>query len=325
MANRSYALGIEIGGSTLRMGLVDGSGKIRHSARTPSCHLRDQGHAVELLLADVEGFLIDADAELSDCAGIGIAAAGLVDNEKRAMVLASNLGWRDLEIGGPIEDLTQIPTIVDKDTNMAALGELNAGAGRGLDSFIYASIGTGVGGCVISGGQVLRGIGNRAGEFGHLYAGGSEICGCGSCGCLETLAGGAWLARHAKEAILDGAGSVMTELANGNVEEISARTVVEAADDGDALAMEILARAADAVGVGLINAIRMIYPQAVILGGTVGSVRKFVFEPVKKFVESSSILPGTNLPPVQVLHAGLGDSAAIIGAALEVMASKVLP
>lgn len=322
MTQRTYALGIEIGGSTLRMGLVDADGKIRHSMRRSSAHLRDQAHAIELLLADVEGFLIDADAELTDLAGIGIAAAGLVDNEKRSMVLASNLGWRDLSIGTPIEDLTQVPTIVDKDTNMAALGELNAGAGRGLGSFIYASIGTGVGGCIIYGREVLRGMGNRAGEFGHLFAGGDSTCGCGGRGCLETLAGGAWLARHAREAVEDGARSIMAELAGGSPADITARTVVQAAEEGDGLAMSILATAAETVGTALTNTIRMIYPEAVILGGTVGSVRRFVFEPVKVFVESNSVLPGTNLPAVRVLPAGLGDSAAIIGAALGVMSNE---
>lgn len=314
MTHHTCALGIEIGGSALRIGLVDRDGRVRHSTRGTSSHLRDQSHAVELLLADIEGFLTEADVDLSACAGIGVAAAGLVDNERRSMVLASNLGWRDLEIGAPVQDLTGVRTIVDKDTNMAALGELAAGAGQGLDSFIYAAIGTGVGGCVIYGGRVLRGIGNRAGEFGHLLAGGDNTCGCGSIGCLETIAGGSWIARHAREAAENGAPTGMAGLG-----ELTARTVVELADRGDALAMEILAKAADAIGVGLLNTIRMIYPEAVILGGSVGSVRKFVFEPVKSFVEANSILPGTSLPPVRVLRAGLGDSAAIIGAALEVM------
>ncbi len=312
MNSQTCALGIEIGGSTLRMGLVDRDGKVRHSMRKSSSHLRDQSHAIELLLADMEGFLIEADAELPECAGIGIAAAGLVDNENRRMVLASNLGWRDLDIGGPVEELTQTRTIVDKDTNMAALGELAAGSGNGLDSFIYAAIGTGVGGSVIHDGRLLRGIGNRAGEFGHVFCGGDDLCGCGARGCLETLSGGAWIARHAREAIANGSRSTMAG------QEITARTVVEAAEQGDELAVGILSAAADAVGLGLLNSIRMLYPQAVILGGTIGSVRRLVFDRVKEFVESNSILPSTNLPSVQVRHAGLGDSAAVIGAALSV-------
>ena len=318
MTHQTHALGIEIGGSALRMGVIDREGSVGHSKRTSSSHLRDQSCAMTQLLCEVERFLTEADVQVTDLAGIGIAAAGLVDNERRAMVSASNLGWRDLEIGSPVEEHTGIRTVVDKDTNMAALGELMVGAGRGFDSFIYAAIGTGVGGSVIYGGQLVRGIGNRAGEFGHLIAGGEEICGCGARGCLETLAGGAWLARRAREAIADGSRSIIAELAGNSVDEITARTVVEAAKQGDGLAVSLLATAADALGAALINTIRMIYPEAVIIGGTVGSVRRFVFEPVKAFVESNSVLPGTNLPPVHVLPAGLGDSAAIIGAALSV-------
>lgn len=312
MSSSTCALGIEIGGSTLRMGLVDRDGKVRHSMHKPSTHLRDQSHAIELLLADMEGFLIEVDAELSECAGIGIAAAGLVDNENRRMVLASNLGWRNLDIGRPVEELTQTRTLVDKDTNMAALGELAAGSGNGFDSFIYAAIGTGVGGSVIHDGRILRGIGNRGGELGHVFSGGDDLCGCGSRGCLETLSGGAWIARHAREAIASGSSSTMAG------QDITARSVVEAAEQGDELAAGILSSAADAVGIGLLNSVRMLYPEAIILGGTIGSVRRFIFDRVKEFVESHSILPGTNLPSVRVLHAGLGDSAAVIGAALSV-------
>lgn len=318
MVDYPCALGIEIGGSILRMGLVDSDGRIRHSMRASSSHLRDQSHAIELLLADVEGFLIEVDADIRDCAGVGIAAAGLVDDESRRMVLASNLGWRDLEIGGPIESLTGLRTLVDKDTNMSALGELFAGAGRGLDSFIYASVGTGVGGGVIVGGRLLRGIGNRAGEFGHVFAGGSNVCGCGSVGCLETLAGGAWLARHAKAAVLGCDGALPSELAGGDLDTISACIVVQAAEEGDETARNILAQAAEALGIALLNAVRMIYPEAVILGGSIGAVREFIFEPVKAFVEANSILPGTGLPSVRVLQAGLGDSGAIVGAATSV-------
>ena len=255
---------------------------------------------------------------IRDCAGIGVAAAGLVDNEARAMVLASNLGWRDFHLGDEIAESTNLPTVVDKDTNMAALGELAAGAGRGMSSFIYAALGTGVGGAVICDGKLLRGIGNRAGEFGHVFAGGSESCGCGLHGCLETIAGGASIGRRAKEAAGSGNKSKILELADGVIDDISALTVVQAAEQEDELAREILEDAASAVGIALLNAVRMVYPEAVILAGRLGAVHEFIFQPVKEFVESESVFPGTNLPPVRVLPAGLGDTAAIVGAGLSV-------
>lgn len=318
MTSQGWAIGVEIGGTALRIGLVDARGEVKHSVRKESIRLRDQSHAPDLLHTDIENFLVEARVNLQDCAGIGIAAAGLVNDESGTVVLASNLGWRDFRIGSAISELTQLRTVVDKDTNMAAIGELAVGAGKHLDSFIYASVGTGVGGAVIYDGKLLRGIENRAGEFGHVIVGGNEPCGCGLRGCLETAAGGASIARHARDALAGGARSKVRVMVGGRLDEITAQMVVEAAEQEDTLAQEILARAAQALGIALLNTVRMIYPQAVILGGSVGSVGRFIFEPVRKFVETNSVFPGTDLPPVRLLQAGLGDAAAVVGAGLAV-------
>lgn len=316
MSHESTAIAVEIGGSVLRIGLVDHYGSILRSDRKESTALRDQATAARYLIEDIEAFL--GNERVGDYAGIGIAMAGLVDNEARSMVLASNLGWRDFHLGDEVQDLTGMPTTVDKDTNMSAIGELQAGTGRGLNSFIYAALGTGAGGSVIYDKRLIRGIGNRGGEFGHVYSGGDVHCGCGSVGCLETIAGGAHISRRAREAVNEGRGSKILDLAGGEPDAITPISVVHAAEHGDESALVILSDAAGAVGVAILNAVRMIYPEAVILGGSVGSVREFIFDPVKEFVESRSVLPGTNQPPVRVLAAGLGDSAALIGSGLSV-------
>ena len=305
-------IGIEIGGSVLRIGLVSKDGKIVRSARKDSSALRDQSTASRILLDEITDFLGDR-----SCEGIGIAMAGLVDNERRMMVLASNLGWRDFPLGDEIAELTGLPVVTDKDTNMAALGELHAGAGRGLSSFIYMTLGTGAGGSVIYDQRLIRGIGNRGGEFGHVYSGGDKVCGCGLTGCLETWAGAVWIGCRAREIVQSGCQSQMLSLA-GDIEDIDSRIVVQAAEQGDQPAKGILADAAEAVGVALLNAVRMIYPEAVIIGGSIGSIREFIFDPIKDFVETKSVLPRTGLPPVRVLPAELGDSAAMIGAGLSV-------
>lgn len=321
MIQESHAIAVEIGGSVLRLGLVAKDGRIVRAARKESTALRDQTKAAGILLEDIKQFL--GDQQVRDFAGIGIAMAGLVDNEARSMVLASNLGWRDFHLGDEIEDLTDMLTIVDKDTNLSAVGELHAGAGKGLNSFIFAALGTGAGGSVIYDKRLIRGIGNRGGEFGHVYSNGDVLCGCGSRGCLETIAGGSHISRRAREAVAEGRGSRILELAGGDPNAITPVTVVQSADQGDEAALGILSDAAQAVGVALLNAVRMIYPEAVILGGSVGSVGKYIFDPVKDYVERMSVLPGTNLPSVKVLPAGLGDTAALIGAGFSVSSAGV--
>jgi glucokinase len=317
VVRNGFAVGIEIGGSVLRLGLIASDGRVLRSARKASAHLRDQSRAAGLLRTDIDSFLAESNVSPADCAGIGIGMAGLVDNERRTMILASNLGWRDFHLGDEISSLTKVRTIVDKDTNMAAVGELAVGAGVGLRSFVYATLGTGVGGAVIYNGRLLRGIGNRAGEFGHVLLDGPEECGCGYRGCLETVAGGVAVAREARKALEGGAHSTIRDVVSGLLKDITAQTVVEAAENGDDVAHEILDRAAHATAVSLLNAIRMIYPEAVIIGGSLGT-STFVFESIREFVEANSVFPGTHLPPVRVFPAGLGDDAAIVGAGLSV-------
>lgn len=310
-----HSIGLEIGGSVLRIGLVSSDGKVIRSTRRESAALRTQSTAARILLDEITDFV--GDAPLQSFAGIGVAMAGLVDNERRTMVLASNLGWRDFPLGDEIAELTGLQVVADKDTNMAALGELHAGAGRGLDSFIYVTLGTGAGGSVIYDRKLIRGIGNRGGEFGHIYSGGDKVCGCGLTGCLETWAGAVWMGVRAREVVQSGIPSRMLSL-TGNVESIDSMIVVQAAEQGDEPAKNILADAARSVGIALLNAARMICPQAIIVGGSIGSIREFIFELIRQFVEDKSVLPGTGLPPVRVLPAELGDTAAMIGAGLSV-------
>ncbi|MDI6827459.1 MAG: ROK family protein [Armatimonadota bacterium] len=315
MSAKKQAIGIEIGGTTLRIGLVDEKGNVRHAIRLPSSDLYNQSTATERLIVHVTEFLWEIQTSLDECIGIGIAAAGYVDDAAKKMVVASNLGWRNFPLGLEVESLIDKPVVMDKDTNMAALGELVVGAGRGLHSFIYVALGTGVGGAVIHEGKLLRGRKNSGGDFGHVYVGGTRKCGCGFVGCLETIAGGLAIAKQAREAIEAGSRSIIQDLVKNNLSDITAKTVAKASSEGDDLAREILTKAGNAVGIALVNTIRMVGPEAVIIGGSVGEVKE-IFESAKNYVEENSVFPDTDLPPVQVIPAELRDSAAIIGAGL---------
>ncbi|MCL6520621.1 MAG: ROK family protein [Armatimonadetes bacterium] len=321
MSTINQAIGVEIGGTTLRIGLVDEKGNVAHAIRLSSSDLYNQNTATERLIVHITEFLWEIQKSFDECNGIGIAAAGYVDNNAKTMVVASNLGWRNFALGREVEDLIGKPVVMDKDTNMAALGEFSVGAGRNLNSLIYVALGTGVGGAIIHEGRLLRGRRNSGGDFGHVFAGGDWKCGCGLVGCLETVAGGVAIARKAREAIEAGSKSIITDLVKNNPSDITAQTVAKASSEGDTLAQQILVEAGNAVGVALVNIIRMVGPEAVILGGSVGKVKE-IFETVKAYVEENSAFPGTDLPPVKVLPAALGDSAAIIGAGL--VCSKLL-
>jgi len=317
MSRGDCAIAVEIGGTALRIGIVDREGHLSRSVRLPSSELYDQTQATERLLARITEFLWEARTSLDTCSGIGIAAAGYVDNEAKKMVVASNLGWRNFPLGIEVEDLTALPVAMDKDTNMAALGELSARGAESPSSFIYAAIGTGVGGAIVHERQLLRGRKNSGGDFGHVHAGGSTKCGCGLTGCLETVAGGIAIARRARNEIAQGKPTIMKDMVSGVVKDISAETVARAAELGDSLAEEILVEASKAVGIALVNVIRMVGTEAVIIGGSLG-VAEPVFTNIKDYVESNSVFPDTDLPKVQVLRASLGETSALVGAGLSV-------
>ncbi|ARV57371.1 sugar kinase [Nostocales cyanobacterium HT-58-2] len=248
---------------------------------------------------------------------IGVSFGGPVDATTGKVRLSHHvMGWENVPLRNLLEDEFGVPTRVDNDANVAALGEYRFGAGQGYDSLFYITVSTGVGGGWILNGKPWRGAEGMAGEIGHMVVDPSgPVCLCGKRGCVERLASGPYMAQDAREILLnephrDYRGEIIRELVGDNLESITGQILSNAAAAGDNLAKEILCRASWALGVGIGNVANLINPQLFVLGGGVTKAGEHFWEVLRKMSRETA-LPEVNF---EIVPAALGDDAPLWGA-----------
>ncbi len=237
------------------------------------------------------------------------------------MLFAPNLKWHDFPLKDNIEKALKIPTRIVNDVRAITLGEWLYGGGRGCRDLLCVFIGTGIGGGVVSGGQLLTGCSNTFGEIGHLtidYDG--PLCTCGKMGCLEALAGGWGIAARAKEAIEANqqreASQVILQLAYGNLKDVTAKNVIEAYYQKDPMAEKIIAKAKTALIAGLASLINAYNPCRLILGGGLIEGMPEMIEMIYQGVKKIALKAATQ--SLDVIKAELGKEIGVIGAAAAV-------
>jgi len=244
--------------------------------------------------------------------GVGVGLAGLVQWPEGVFAWGPHLEWKDIPVRTALEDALQVPVVVDNDANVSAFGELHHGAGVGFDNFLMVTLGTGIGGGIVIGGEIYRGD-SFAGEFGHMLVdAGLLLCDCGKRGCWETVASGPALVRLAREARdLNPDGSLASRLGDGLV---TGDDVTAAADAGDEVARGLVAQVGAEFGRGLGSLIAIFDPELIVVGGGLGSVGESLLGPARR-VAAEGLHGGSHrlLPPILV--AGLGPDAGAIGAA----------
>lgn len=313
MSDKKYAIGIDLGGTKLAAGVVDREGRIVARAERAT----NVAGGAEGILSDARQVADEALGHLSlglgDVAGVGIGAPGPVEPGKGVVIIAPNLGWRDVPLGMLMESKFGILARVDNDANAAALGEQWCGAGRGVNDMVMVTLGTGVGGAIIARGAMYHGAYGYAGEIGHMtIIEDGPFCGCGNRGCLETLAAAPAVARMAAEVIDAGRATRMSELARSNPGGLEAKIVFDAAREGDPEALGIVARVARYLGIGLANLANILNPEMIVVGGGVSRAGDLLLDPVREEVRRRA-LKGPDR--VKVVRAQLGNDAGIIGAA----------
>lgn len=255
--------------------------------------------------------LIDQTGGTPDAVGVGVAA--YVEYPSGRVMFAPNLNYEDPEIGRAVSEKFGIPVVVENDANAAAWGEHMYGAGKGINDMLMLTVGTGIGGGIIAGGQLYRGSIGVAGEFGHMtIVDGGPVCACGQRGCLEALAAGTAIARMAQEGIGGAGDSILLELTGGDASRITGALVTEAAKAFDDYAMGILDRAGRWIGVGLASLTNAFDPELFLIGGGAAEAGEFLLEPAR--LELRNRLAGRREPP-EVKTGILGNDAGVIGAA----------
>jgi glucokinase len=300
-------LGIDIGGTNIKAALVSEDGRARSFVRSPWSG-RAPAEAVSVAGRLLEELGSPDGAEPP--AGCGAGCAGLVDSRAGTVHLSPNLPeWRDVGLRHMLTEALGLPTVIENDANAAAYAEYVVGAARGVRSAVLITLGTGVGGGLILDGRLHRGSG-FAGEVGHAtIERDGEPCACGNAGCLERYVSAGAIVRSALSLLEQGRPSALS-----GAGEVTAEAVGEAACGGDELALEVLAEAGRALGVGLANLALILAPDLFVIGGGVAAAGEPLLGPAREEMERRAYCRGPSTPGV--VPAELGETAGVVGAAL---------
>lgn len=308
-------LAVDLGGSKIVTALVYPRGEI--ADREYILTLADEGPraVIERMMGSIDGLLARADLPPSSLPAIALAVAGAIDSEGGIVTASPNLpGWQDVPLKEMVQEETGLDTFLLNDASAAALGEYCFGVGKGVDDLLYLTVSTGIGGGIIMNGRLYTGVSGSAGELGHMTIDiNGPRCNCGNAGCLEVLASGKAVAREAQKAIARGTKSIILEIAEGEPQNITAKTVSEAAQKGDELALSVISGAATCLGVGMVNLVNAFNPGMIIVGGGMAKMGDMLLDPARKVVaERAFRLPARE---VRIVLSPLGDNAAVLGAA----------
>jgi glucokinase len=318
MGPENWAIGVDLGGTKVEVAVVDAAGRIHQRLKQPT---EVQG-GPDGITAEIAGMVrqVQAQGPASAPLGVGVGVAGQIAAATGVVRFAPNLKWREVPFREKLSQALGLPVVITNDVRAATWGEWLHGAGQGAQDLICLFIGTGIGGGVVSGGRLLEGCTNTAGELGHLPVDlNGPLCTCGHRGCLEALAGGWAIARRAREAIRNAPDAGQAFLRAAGLQEpvaaaeINARVVAAAAQAGDPLArllVDEVGRALVAGAVGLVNAFN---PSRLILGGGVVQGLPELLERMAAGIRRFALSAASE--GVEVLPAALHNDAGVVGAA----------
>ncbi|NIZ93593.1 ROK family glucokinase [Kineococcus rubinsiae] len=313
------AVGVDIGGTKVAAGVVDGDGRVVAQLRRDTPTKSPQ--AVEDTIAEV----VEELASQHEIVSVGIGAAGFVDAERATVLFAPHLAWRNEPLREAVERRVRARlgrrvgrrTVVENDANAAAWGEYRFGAGRGEARLVCVTMGTGIGGAIVNSGRVQRGRYGLAGEFGHMIVvPGGHRCECGNRGCWEQYASGNALVREAREMARaqSPVAHALLELAQGDPEAITGPLVTEAARAGDPAAIELFEEVGRWLGIGIANLAAALDPGTVVIGGGVSDADELLLGPAREAYRRTLTGRGFR-PELRIVRAQLGPAAGLVGAA----------
>ncbi len=330
--NLPLVVGIDLGGTQIRAAVLRGArllsrvGLLTGENPTPERVIPRMIHAVEQAIEN-------AGTTLGQIAGIGIGAPGPLNSHTGIVFSPPNLpGWIDVPLRDILNEHFKLPIFVENDANAAALAEYMFGAGQGSREVVYMTISTGIGGGIITDGRIVEGIVGTAGELGHMTIDlHGPRCNCGNIGCLESISSGTAIARRANEIVAMGKGDELLafaltqqedgsantpedsqQVARHNIVHINARVVAEAAAAGIPVARQIIAAAAEGLGVGLVNIIHIFNPELIILGGGVSQMGDLLLDPARRIIEKRAMVVPRQA--ARLVLAQLGTDAGLVGA-----------
>lgn len=308
-------IGIDLGGTTAKIGILNQSGEIERKWELPTDISEEGTLIVPNIIQSIHEALESDNLAVSDFLGIGMGTPGTVNRNDGTVIGAYNLNWKTEQlIREQVESGTGIPFFLDNDANVAALGEQWKGAGNNEKNVSFITLGTGVGGGLVSDGNLIHGAIDAAGEVGHITVEpyGYE-CTCGKKGCLEQYASATGIVRLARDLAVDYTEESELKGLVENDEPIDAKRVFDFAKAGDAYANHVVDKVSFYLGLALGNIANILNPSTIVLGGGVSQAGDFLVEKVSKVVEEFTFPTIRSITKIKI--AELGNDAGMIGAA----------
>lgn len=310
MSEKIY-VGVDVGGTTIKVGICDGEGQLLHTYEGPTETSKGTDTILHNIANYVRTIVKESPYDWEQVEGVGVGIAGFLDIPNGIVKYSANLNIRDTHLKAFLEQELQKTIKFNNDANVAALGEVWAGAGKGVDHCVCYTLGTGVGGGIIINGKIVEGFAGMAGELGHIaIVPDLEAiqCGCGKMGCLETVSSATGIIRMATDAVERG-----TRTSLSQIEEITAKDVFDAAKAGDEVAARIVSRAAYYLGRSMAMIAIILNPEYFIVGGGVSKAGDFLFDQIREVFEKYT--QDQAKEGVRIVAASLGNNAGVVGAA----------
>ena len=307
-----YVFGVDIGGTTVKMGLLDEEGNIIEKWEIVTRKDNGGENILPDVAASIDAKIKEKNLNKEDIIGVGAGVPGPVDS-KGVVHRAVNLGWGTFDVDDKLAELTGLKAKAGNDANVAALGEMWKGGGQGYEDQVMVTLGTGVGGGIIIGGKILDGSTGAGGEIGHIHINDDETipCGCGNYGCLEQYTSATGISRTAKELFAEWKKPTCL-----TADDLSSKAVFDGLKAGDELCGEIVSRFGESLGKGLAVIASIVNPEVFVIGGGVSKagevLLKYIEPSFKKYVFHGA-------RDTKMVLATLGNDAGMIGAAKLVM------
>ncbi len=320
MEEKTFAIGIDLGGTSIKAASVGRTGSIMQQMSVDSKASIGPAAVIEQLHVAIREIL--SRHNVADCLGIGIGSPGVVDERGVVKYPPNFAHWSDVPLAEAIRKDQPMRVEVENDANAAAIAESKFGAGIDHKDFLFVIWGTGVGGGIIIDRKIFRGSQGGAGEIGHITIDhNGPDCNCGSRGCIESYIGQRYLSTHARH-LLERLGksappTKISELVGGNLDKIEPYIISMAAEQGDKVAREILEEAGELLGYALASALNILDLRIVVIGGGISAAPHYVYEAIESALRERVLKPYK--PDVRVIRAKLGNTAGAIGAASLVM------
>ncbi len=314
-----FIVGVDVGGENLRTVVIDLETNVITKVTKKTRAEEGKEKIFKRIVQTIHQVIDRSGIPSEKIKGIGIGISGLIDYKNGISLFCPNLpGWENVPVRSLIEKEFGLPVRVDDSSRAMALAENWCGIAQGTKNFIFVNVGIGSGCGIFTNGQIYRGTGGIAGEFGHITIDErGPRCNCGNNGCLETLASGPAIARRARKTIEEGVVSLIEKLTGGDLDRITPEIIVEAARKGDKLAFNIIEKTGKYLGIGIADMINIFNPELVVIGAGVSQAGDLLLDPVKRTVKARALQQSFSMVDIKLSQMGVIGGA--IGAAILVL------